>query len=155
MGFAVNSSQLVQSEWKETATERRLCLSSWRPKKQKQLLVSFPAAPAEQRRGSVGVNQVWRRTPRSHPGQSHHDVDSLWALLELFNVAVDVNIAHRRRLCVSETTSRAASRRKCVIEGTFFFLFSPSLHPAFFVFFCTKRWRMWSSATLGGEIKGS
>lgn len=39
-----------------------------------QSLVSFPPAPAEQRRGSVGVNQAWRRPAL---GQSHHGVDSL------------------------------------------------------------------------------
>lgn len=39
-----------------------------------QSLVSFPPAPAEQRRGSVRVNQAWRRPAL---GQSHHGVDSL------------------------------------------------------------------------------
>lgn len=102
-----------------------------------QSLVSFPPAPPEQRRGSVRVNQAWRRTPpspRYRPGLSHHGVDSLPALLQLFNVAVDVNIAHRRRLCVAETASRAASRRKCVIEARFF-SFRPEFTSCVFFFF--------------------
>lgn len=62
MGFAVNRSQLVQSEWKETATERILCsgrcLWSWR-QKQNTIARFFLPRPTGLHWGSYGGELSW------------------------------------------------------------------------------------------------